>query len=183
MNIFILSDDPKMIAQYQIDKHCIKLPLESAQMLSTAHRILDGEYKLGKSKTGRNQKTWYFSSPEKENVIYKAGHINHPCTIWTRESSENYIWHFNLFKELLDEYHYRYGKIHACTKLIPYLQNVPRNIKMGSRTQFAVAMPDECKIHNDVIGSYRNYYIQKKKSIASWNGKINSRPIPEWFHE
>ena len=43
MNLFILNKDPIIAAQQQCDKHVVKMPLESGQMLSTAHRLLDGD--------------------------------------------------------------------------------------------------------------------------------------------
>ena len=38
-------------------------------------------------------------------------------------------------------------------------------------------MGDEFKIGNDVIESYRNYYIGAKKDFAKWK----NRDVPEWF--
>ena len=43
MNIFYLDRDPKIAAQLACDKHVVKMILESAQMLCTAHRVLDGD--------------------------------------------------------------------------------------------------------------------------------------------
>ena len=43
MNIFYLDRDPKIAAQMMCDKHVVKMILESAQILSTAHRVLDGD--------------------------------------------------------------------------------------------------------------------------------------------
>ena len=45
MNIFYLNKDPKIAAMEHKDKHCLKMILEYAQMLSTDHRELDGEEK------------------------------------------------------------------------------------------------------------------------------------------
>ena len=42
MNIFALSNDPAEAAQMMCDKHIPKMIVEAAQMLSTAHRMLDG---------------------------------------------------------------------------------------------------------------------------------------------
>ena len=50
MNIFLLSENPYEAAVQQCDKHIVKMVTESAQMLSTAHRLLDGEMFLEKSK-------------------------------------------------------------------------------------------------------------------------------------
>ena len=43
MNIFYLSSCPQEAAESHNDKHCVKMILEYAQMLSTAHRELDGD--------------------------------------------------------------------------------------------------------------------------------------------
>ena len=39
MNIFYLHKDPVKAAQVQYDKHVVKMILESAQMLCTAHHV------------------------------------------------------------------------------------------------------------------------------------------------
>ena len=182
MNIFALSENVKEIAIWQVDKHCVKMPLESAMMLSTAHRYLDGTVIITKSKSGRNVKK-YILNDERENILYGVSHLNHPCSVWTYETSENYKWHYNLLLEMLKEYTYRYGKNHACEKLLPYLKNLPNNIKIASRTPFATAMPDDCKVAGDSITSYRRYYVMNKTHLWSWSGKINSRERPQWLTE
>ena len=59
MNIFVLSTDPVKAAQQQCDKHVPKMVVESAQMLSTAHRILDGVLTRRKSISGKTMsKSW-----------------------------------------------------------------------------------------------------------------------------
>jgi hypothetical protein len=40
-----------------------------------------------------------------------------------------------------------------------------------------LAMPDECKIDNNPILSYRKYYIDFKKDFARWK----NRDVPNWF--
>ena len=182
MNIFALSDNVEEIAIWQVDKHCVKMPLESAMMLSSAHRFLDGTQTIVKSKTGRNVKK-YLLNDERETILYGVSHLNHPCSKWSYETSENYKWHYNLLISMLKEYTYRYGKNHACEKLLPYLKNLPKNIKIADRTPFATAMPDECKVPGDSIQSYRNYYSMNKGHLWSWKGKINSRPVPQWLTE
>ena len=49
MNIFYLDRDEQKAAQYHCDKHVVKMILESAQLLSTAHRVLDGIVVEGKT--------------------------------------------------------------------------------------------------------------------------------------
>lgn len=139
MNIFVLSRTPKLAARYHCDKHVVKMVLESAQLLCTAHRL------MGSNNT----------------KLYKATHPNHPCTVWCRKTSGNYEWLYELFIELCREYTYRYGKVHMCeTKLARILRKVPRRIPRGTRTRFALAMPDEFRQTN-VVKSYRDMYVAK----------------------
>jgi hypothetical protein len=58
---------------------------------------------------------------------------------------------------------------------------IPHNILSGSFTEPTPAMPDECIVPYDSISSYRKYYINNKRHLASWKGKFNSREIPEWY--
>ena len=155
--------------------------LEYAQLLSTAHRILDGVPTIGLSKTGRKQ-TRHVIGDDRDNILYSATHINHPSAVWVRQSDKNYDWLFSLFQALMDEYTYRYGKVHACSKLEIYLANTPKNIPQKPFTEPTPAMPDDLKVPGNSIASYRNYYINNKTHLASWKGKVNSRPIPHWYN-
>ena len=113
MNIFILDEDPVRAAQLQCDKHIVKMPLESAQMLSTVHRMLDGTETRRPSKSGKTMvKYWELDEP-RESILYKAVHYTHPCTVWSMESVANYNWHYEHFVALHDEFVYRYGKTHG----------------------------------------------------------------------
>ena len=49
MNIFYINEDPKIASLEHCDKH-VKMCVEYAQLLSTAHRLLDGKEYVGKSK-------------------------------------------------------------------------------------------------------------------------------------
>ena len=77
MNIFYISEDPVQAAQWMVDKHVVKMILESAQLLSTAHRLLDGREIEGKTKTGRKARRWILDD-SREPIVYQATHINHP---------------------------------------------------------------------------------------------------------
>jgi hypothetical protein len=183
MNIFYLDKDPKVCAQMHVDKHCIKMILEYAQLLSTAHRILDGTVSIGLGKTGRKQ-TRYVLPDDRESVLYSATHLNHPSAVWCRQSAMNYHWLYTLLVECCKEYTYRYGKIHKCESsgLVNRLQTTPTNIN-GTKdfTEPTPAMPDECKLAGDSINSYRRYYVMNKEHLWSWSGKINSRERPQWL--
>lgn len=163
------------------DKHCIKMILEYAQLLSTAHRVLDGVATVVRRETTGRKQTRYILDGDRDGVLYSATHINHPSAIWVRQSDLNYNWLFSLYQALMDEYTYRYGKVHKCSELELYLAELPTNIPQGDFTQPTPAMPDEVKVRGNSILSYQNYYIMNKAHLASWSGKINSRPIPNWF--
>ena len=61
----------------------VKMILEYAQLLSTAHRVLDGTITIGLSKTGRKVKR-YVLPDDRDSILYSATHINHPSAIWAR---------------------------------------------------------------------------------------------------
>lgn len=154
MNIFVLDHDPNTCAQYHCDKHVVKMILETAQLLCGVHWVLNG------------------------NAPYKLSHRNHPCSIWTRECIENYVWLCDLGINLCKEYTYRYNKTHKSQQIIEWcITNLPRLRENGDMTPFALAMPDEYKV-NCPIESYRNYYLGAKTSFASWR----KRNTPEWYN-
>jgi len=180
MNIFILDNDPVIAAQEQCDKHVVKMIVESAQMLSTVHRMLDGVMERRPSKSGAMLQYWKLND-QRENILYKACHFNHPSTVWTRESKANYQWHYQHFIALCDEYTYRYGKVHSTdTKLRIALQQIPTNIPEKHMTPFKLAMGSnpEC-ILEDAVESYRRFYETKQKRFTMvWT----KRPVPKWFN-
>ena len=160
MNIFYFYDSPIDCAMAQPDKMLVKMPLETAQMLCTAHRELDGDEYAD------------------EQGLYKRAYWNHPCTIWARESSANYWWLYSHFIALGAEYTYRYGKRHASLeKLWKPLFKIPDNITKGKLTPLAQAMPEEYKDENPIV-AYRNYCINEKH-YAKWE---RGRNKPSWWH-
>jgi len=197
MNIFFLDLNPHLCARYHNDKHVVKMILEYCQLLSTAHRILDGTETIEKRYVQgslparyRHIKRWSLND-YREKVLLAATHINHPSAVWARSNKENYSWLARLSIELLNEYTYRYGKTHAYDSrgLVAFLaDNVPKNIPQGEFTGPTPAMPDEVKITStgnsiyDSVMSYRNYYIKNKTKLASWKGKVNGRDVPSWYH-
>jgi hypothetical protein len=179
MNIFYIDKDPAQAAQWMVDKHVVKMILESAQLLSTAHRLLDGREVEGKSKTGRKARRWILDDA-RDPVVYQATHINHPSAVWCRESVENYIWLTDHFYALMAEYTYRYNKEHKCYGELSYmLQSPPNNLKRYEATPMPSAMADEYKVSNDPLTNYRNYYRLGKVSMHKWT----NRQPPEWINE
>lgn len=174
MNIFFLDSNPFQAAKMHHDKHVVKMILETAQLLSTAHRVLDGIEYIDAS-SGRRIKR-YKLNDHRENILYKTTHKNHPSNKWVRETSENYCWAYKLFVHLLAEYTHRYGKHHKCESLKYDLGNLPENIQVSTMTQIPQAMPEQYRT-NDSVQAYRNYYIAEKK----WQSKYTNRKVPTWL--
>ncbi len=100
MNIFYFDRSPIVSAQAQPDKMLVKMPLETAQMLCTAHRELDGDEYAD------------------EVGLYKRAYWNHPCTIWASHTDANYYWLFEHFLALGKEYTQINTKMMILSKLI-----------------------------------------------------------------
>ena len=160
MNIFYLNGDPKIAAIQHNDKHCVKMISEYAQMLSIAHREIDGDERADKLS------------------MYKRIHTNHPCTVWTRANDKHYNWLYQLFIALSDEYSYRYKKKHSTDeRLREVLALAPLNIPKKSEFKAPPqCMPDKYKCNNTII-AYRNFYIGEKSHFCIWT----KREIPDWF--
>lgn len=177
MNIFYLDRDPKTCAEMHCDKHVVKMIIEYAQLMSTAHRVLDGEEYYALSANGRKIKRWRMTDPKYENGLMKASHVHHPSNVWVRQSRQNYMWLNQMWNYLLLEYTHRYGKRHACADRMEVLYAWPENIPDVPFTPPTPAMPDECKIANNSLASYHKYYIEKKVRFAKWT----NREAPLWY--
>jgi hypothetical protein len=177
MNIFFVHKDPFIAAQSLVDRHVVKMILETAQLLSTAHRLHDGTEYIGQSKSGRKAKRWKLADEKMDEVIYQATHINHPSAVWCRQSNNNYNWLYWHFVGLIDEYHHRYGKVHKCNAMKTYLVNPPKNIPVGYLTQVTPAMDAKYIVSKDSVENYRNYYKFGKLHLH----KYTKRQMPNWL--
>ena len=150
MNIFYLHECPDKAARLQYNKHVVKMILESAQMLCTAHHCYGDKW-------------------QKENVPYKQAHLNHPSTIWARRSKATYMWLFKHMMGLGYEYWLRYGKQHlSISKCSMFLSKPPVHIQGEEFVQPPQAMPDEYKDPCS-IQAYWNYYIGEKHVVVNHN--------------
>jgi hypothetical protein len=177
MNIFYLDSSASISAKLHCDKHVVKMIVEYAQLLSTAHRVLDGELYIDSS-SGRKIKRWQHPDSDFEANLYKACFVNHPSAVWVRESPWNYNWLHALWYSLCGEYTYRYNKDHATyLKLAEYLQDTPKNLFFDKEaTVVPQCMPDDVKA-DDPVDAYQNYYVQYKKDFARWT----NRPTPKFM--
>ena len=156
MNIFYLSTDPEKAAKYMYNKHVVKMILESAQLLCTAHIISDGE---------------------NANVPYKVTHKNHPSAIWARESVANYQWLYNHMMALGEEYTRRYGKKHlTILKCSGVLSKAPANVTKSEFTEMPQCMPDQYKVPGNSVEAYWNYYEAEKVNVKNATESVITRP-------
>jgi len=155
VNIFFLDAAPVAAAQMLCDKHVNKMLIEATQLLCNCH--------------------------PQENVPYRRTHYNHPCSLWARKCRQNYLWLYKYAMALADEFYFRYGKPHACRRVLQgYLVVIPDG--MVDSDIFSVpaqAMPDQYRNINPVY-AYRCYYWSEKKHFARWE-KGRSKPI--WWCE
>ena len=164
MNLFVLHPDPFLCAQMHGDKHVVKMPLETAQVLCTAQRLHSTVPDTELDRLG----------------VYALSYAHHPITKWIGESAGNYAWVFALFTELCKEFRYRRQKTHKCELLVEPLRNIPSRIARTGylRTARPLCMPDTFKT-SDAVLSYRMYYLFK-----TCQGKVDykwGRSSPEWL--
>ena len=179
MNIFALSKDPVESAQQMIDKHVVKMPTESCQMLHT-----NSLYFLFWNCHGREPSLKELKQFHKEShfsYLMKPAMLNHPSTIWARQNKSNYMWLYNHALALCKEFTYRYGKTHGTEKRI--LDSFTFDYNEDELTPVSIAMADEYRLPPKkhswefVIDSYRHYYLEGKWKFASWK---NNR-MPQWW--
>lgn len=157
MNIFFLDEDFDKCAQAHVDKHVVKMILELGQLLCTA----------------LNHKAGYQITP------YKTTHLNHPCSVWVRESLANFEFTNNLMHALNREYRFRYGKEnHKTVEKLSGIQDMALGLyDCFDRTPFRMAMDDVYRVSADPIECYREYYRNGKTHLHSWT----KREKPEWM--
>lgn len=163
MNVFVIDKDATEAARLAVDRHVVKMCLETAQILCTAmaRHGIEGQY--------------------------KPTHGKHPCVLWAGDSSANFAWLVRHGLALCDEYQYRYGRVHkcravimACKRAVPVIHTIM--VRSGGATEMTdwpQAMPDAYKVAGDAVAAYRNYYRHGKKHLHKWT----ERSVPEWIEE
>lgn len=122
------------------NKHVVKMPLEYAQMLSTAHHELDSDL---------------------ADQLYRPTHKNHPSCVWARATRGNYVTMYNSMMDLFAEYTRIFGKVHKTEReKAALLRNPPASLTDDTVTEIPQCMPDEFKCP-DVVQAYRAYLTDK----------------------
>ncbi len=138
MNVFVLDRDPVQAAEMLCDQHVVKMTLETAQLLCSAHAT----------------------------APYRRTHHNHPCAVWARSSLANYLWLCSYGEAVAREYTYRFDKTHASEAIVSWAREHVAGLPLpdGGLTPFAQAMPEryrgECPVE-----AYRRYYVGEKLEL------------------
>jgi hypothetical protein len=177
MNIFYLSHRPSRCARWHCDKHVVKMILETAQLLYTAHWFLAA---------AANTLPDFSTAPTLATNSSQHGYLSirnprHPCAIWTRESVANYKWLCELGMALCEEFTHRFGGTHSCEEHIYWLHaNPPPTIPRKGWTIPAQAMPDEYRRPGNSIRAYRAYYKLNKGEVRGMLS-YSARHRPHWL--
>lgn len=156
MNIFILDWDPATSARWHCDKHIVKMPVETAQILSAALIVYHD-----------------VAAP------YRPTHERHPCTVWASQSIQNFLYTCHVLDALGREYSRRYNRAHRSWEVLPDLLWGALQVRCWPEDRFtppAQAMPDEYR-DPDTVRAYQSYYIHEKRAIARYDRCPDGEPI------
>ncbi len=172
MNIFVTDPCPIQSARNLPDKHIVKMPLETCQMLAIIYS--DWYYGVGKLY-------------KKDGTPYRTAHgafRKHPCTIWAAANQYNLAWLIRHGYALCHEYQARYNKVHTCFDVISQAEMIYHTsfpdefLSLASRkvTDFTRAMPEDIKYDTTIntIEAYKRY-LNTKPWLATNYLRIPSR--------
>ena len=175
MNIFVTDRDPKISAESLPDKHVVKMPLETCQVLSIvfSHWYFDWGDDLVKKIDGTPYGT------------QKGAVSNHPCTQWAGQSLENCAWLIQHGCALSTEYTHRYGKEHGCSKALfeakkTFHRFSEQAIVLWKQVDsFTRAMPEQWKYDDkiDTITAYRLYVSSKPWAPTNYLRDPSRKPL------
>ncbi|MBG24156.1 MAG: hypothetical protein CMF22_11975 [Idiomarinaceae bacterium] len=171
MNVFYTDPSPVVAARNLCNIHVTKMIVESAQLLSAAHRMKDdGAY-------------------ADRNDLYRLTHQGHPCAVWVCASSQHYLWVYEHLCELIRITEEASGKRHKTHDILAALRHVPAEIEYEGFTAPPMVIPEHLKKHAVFGGreeAYRQYLIEK---YTEWMTRTDKRRmmvtfpcgIPEWY--
>jgi hypothetical protein len=175
VNIFCTNDDPIISAQELCDQHCrSKMQIESAILLQHCF----------------SNETLKSAPPTKKGTPRKSGkgYYNHPCSVWARESKQNFEWLCEHALEMFNERDYRWptSAEHFTKTFIEWCRDSidkTSACKGAKLTPFAVAINPESKCRQvkgfeqlSTVDKYKQY-IRLDKDFATWS----NRSKPSWY--
>ena len=158
MNIFVTDHCPIQSARNLPDKHIVKMPLETCQMLA----IIYSDWYYGVGKLYKKDGTPYATK--------RGAFRNHPCTQWAAANQYNLAWLIRHGYALCTEYALRYDKEHTCFNVIEQAERIyhkcfdePLSVASSKVTEFTRAMPEYIKFDTtiDTITAYKQYLNTK----------------------
>ena len=159
MNIFVTDPCPIQSARNLPDKHIVKMPLETCQMLA----IIYSDWYYGVGELHKLDGTPYATK--------RGAFRNHPCTQWAAANQYNLAWLILHGVALCDEYHQRYlPKVHTCYDVLCQAQYIYHDCfdelltdAAAKVTDFTRAMPESIKFDTtiDTITAYKQYLNTK----------------------
>ena len=206
-NIFFLDFDPELAAQAHCDRHVYQMPLDCAQLLSSAWHELHGygaDHEIpnlirrhvypvvtGEAAAERYRQLvpigeaytaeWRMFGQR----IYSSVFADHSCAKWVRELGGNYLWLWQMGMALAAEYEHRFGKPHFARGVLYTLERIPPALKksVSDWTEAPPIMPEVFKVRDesgqfyDSVQSYRNCYIDFKQNMLAYT----KRKLPNWM--
>jgi hypothetical protein len=195
MNIFCISDDPKLAAWWLCEKHATKMILETTQLISNVYHF-----------TGQQ---------ERITDIYKKSYFNHPSSKWARQNTANFAWLLMHLGALVDNYdsHLSNGSKEKYLRvrhiLDSILENEPPNLPRAEFSQapflafgsedkkldlhfkklqsfYGIWNPKlevwESKTWDNGVAAYRAYYCAKQfknDKFPEWKKCLDKKP--DWY--
>ena len=171
MNIFVTNRCPIQSARNLPDKHIVKMPLETCQMLSIIYS------------------DWYYGVGnlyKSDGTPYRTAHgafRKHPCTQWAAADQYNLAWLIEHGLALCFEYTARYNKVHTCQDVIYQAESIYYKCFTQDITDaatyvrdFTRAMPEYLK-YDDTISTITAYqrYLNTKPWLATNYLRIPTR--------
>lgn len=171
MNIFVTNKNPHLAVRDLDDRRLVKMVLETAQIICTAHII-------------RNTQ---------QPIPYKATHIKHPCCVWASSDLENLFWLTDYFVEISEEYCYRFNKVHKSYTALRHLPLVDCSILYRYRDKDFDLIFQNCAANTtkglnfkrieDTVLAYRLYLAARweLELQSGYQPKFTKRDFPEWY--
>lgn len=207
MNIFVVDQDPVVAARQHCDKHVVKMILEYGQMLSTAHRLLDGkkhEWVVKNPETGRPKKiTEWLLSGEEAVVVWQAPLNEGDPEFYAPGKFELRLFHQQCYRVAHANHpcsvwvrqtasNYLWTRSLFGSLMDEYTRRYKKVHSADKLRSFLAAMPTNINQdgltpfaqampeeykHADPVEAYRNFYAGTKSRFARWTNS----PVPDWF--
>jgi hypothetical protein len=194
MNLFLLHENAIKAALVHCDKHCVKMILETCQILYTAWHVnrpddfffvkvnqkpkmLAPLAKIIKDLKQADDLRLFDNDPCPYKP-YKCTHKNHPSAKWVRAHKAHYDWAIELGLGLCAEYTRRYGKTHKCQLHLDRLSVMgfpkpEKDVDAGTlpplEKRAFVGVPEGCEYFDCAI----NDEVFEKCAVRDKQGRLN----------